>query len=466
MKIPFFRANMGRASEALPALELQNLYPAMEGPDFQASARQGPALVQPAGAVEWTDRGSAPIRGLFQFDGAGGGLLYSVCGTALEKIAADKSATSIGTVSGTDPIIWDMIRDTVLLSANGKGYYTTGTTLTEITDPDVGTVGAIAAMDGRAIIARDASDTFVYSNVFAPGTVDSLAFATAEAYGDRLVRPMVYQHQLFLLGERSAEIWVPTGDSDNPFARLGGAVEAVGLTCKYSPAMIGPTLLFVANTKEEKTPFVAKMSPGIERVSDIGIEKKLRALSSSDLALVRGFAYRQNGAGFYQLEIPGAGTWCLHLESGTWFRRRKGTDTLWHSNVFADAYQKTLVGSSSADGKIYELDPTAYTDAGDTIRRIATCYLPAERPTPIETLFIDAMTTGATGTPTASVQISQDDGGNWRPARTINLDKAGARQPLSFAWGAIRRPGALMRATFDGAYGLTLYNALVNEAAT
>lgn len=466
MKIPFVPSGQNRSGEGLPAFELQNLYPAMEGEELQSFARQGPALVQVPGASTWATLSAAAIRGLFRFPGAGGGGLFAVNGTNLVSVSSGGSPTTLGTISGTDPIIWDMIRDTVLVCADGKVWFTTGGAPTQVTDADLGTIGAICALDGRLIAARDASDTFVWSNVFAPGTIGSLAFATAEGYGDRLVRPVVYQRNLYLLGERSVEIWGSTGDNDAPFVRVGGAVEPYGCAARHSVATLGEALFFVANNVNDDTPFVMMMTPEGQRVSDIGIETLLRSLSTANLAAVRGMAFRIAGASFYSLTMPGLGTWWLHVESGTWLRRRKGTDTAWIGACCTDAYGRLLVGSDAADGRLYALAKTTYSDAGDTLVRLASCYLPAERPTPIATLLIDAATRGAAGATTASVRLSDDDGQTWRPARTVSLDKSGARAGLSFAWGRLRRPGALLQASVSGDFAVALFNALVNEDST
>lgn len=466
MKIPFVTQGDDRSAQALVPFALQNLHPATNTEQLAAFARQGPALVQVAGATEWTDLGSGVIRGLFQYPSIASSLLLAVHGTDLVKIDASKTPTTIGTITGTDPVMWDMIRGKALINANGAVWHTDGSTLTQVVDADLGTITAIAALDHRLIAARDAGDTFVWSDVLDPDTIGSLSFATAEAYGDQLVRPVVYQRNLFLLGARSVEIWGSTGDSDTPFARIANAVEPFGCPAKHSVAQHGPLIFFVAVAAQDNTPGVVMMTPAMRKISTPAIERLLASLSLANLALVRGFVYRQNGAILYQMDLPGVGTYCYHVDSDTWFRRRKGTDTVWHSACYAHAYAKHLVGSSSADGKIYELDDTVSTDAGDDLVRVAHCYLPAERPTPVETLFVDAGVRGASGTPAATVSLSHDDGENFVTGRTVNLSKAGARAPLSTCWGSIRRPGALAKTEISGDYRVALYNLLVNEAAT
>jgi len=60
----------------------------------------------------------------------------------------------------------------------------------------------------------------------APGeiTIDALSFATAETYPDRIVGVRRFGDQFWLPGERSTEVWYPTGDPAAPMLRLSGVV--------------------------------------------------------------------------------------------------------------------------------------------------------------------------------------------------------------------------------------------------
>lgn len=465
MKIPFVRTDTGRRAEGLPGFELKNLFPA-GGDDLASLARAGPALVQPAGARLWADRSIAGVnRGLFRFPGAAGSKFYAVTGTTLEALDANGAPTALGTITGTDPVFWDMVRGYLLVCANGLVHYTTGGAPTQITDADLGTISSIASMDGRLIALREGSDTFVYSDVLAPGTIGSLSFATSEAFGDDLVRCLVWQRNLYFVNRRSTEIWGATGSSSTPFARIGGAVEPVGSPAKYSPAMIGPDLYMIANSKEDDVPFVAALAPGLEVISDHAIEAKLRALSAADLAAVRGFAWRQRRQSFYGLAFPDGSARVCHLDSRTWFERRTGRTDTWVGACTADAHGKQMVASTRS-GAIYELAEDCYEDAGLPMRRVATAYMPADAPTPLSTLLVDALGVEGPGPYEAIVEISRDDGKTWSAGRKVLFDGAGFRAPLSFGWGAIRRPGAIARVTVEGPYRAGLFNLLANERST
>lgn len=464
MKAPFVRADLGRRMEGLPGFELVNLYPA-GAREIEAMGR-GPGFVQRAGTRLWTDRSGVGLnRGLFQFPGAASSRLYGVTGTTLEDISSTGAPTALGTISGTDPVFWDMVRGILLINADGKVWSTTGGAPTQLTDPDLGTISAIAAIDGRLLAVRAESDTFVYSDVLSPGTIDTLSFTTAEAFGDVLRRILVWQRNLYMVGARSTEIFGATGDSNNPFARIGGAVEPVGTPAKYSPAMLGPQLFMVAVGQQDDSPFVVALTPGLSVISDHRTESMLCALTPDNLARVRGFAWRQRRASFYALAFPDGAVRVCHLDSGVWFDAAKGDGANWLAACYAMAYGKHLVAGPTS-GAIYELAEDCYDDAEEPMRRVATAYLAAERPTPLETLVVDALATEGPGPYEATVELSRDDGRNWTRKRRVRIDGAGHRAPLSFGWGAIRRPGAIARVTVEASCRVGLFNVIANEAAT
>src|SRR5690606_14194770 len=54
-------------------------------------------------------------------------------------------------------------------------------------------------------------------------TLDPLNFATAESYPDAILSAHRFGDNFWLTGEKSTEVWFPTGALDAPFERLQGA---------------------------------------------------------------------------------------------------------------------------------------------------------------------------------------------------------------------------------------------------
>lgn len=458
-RVPFVPVSVNRDGDGLPAVTLQNLYPVGGDDALRLFGRQAPALVHAPGTALWATVGDGPIRGLFSYPGAGGSDLYAVSGTKLYRVNSSKSITDLGTITGTDDVVWAMIRDTVLLTANSKAYFTSGSTRTEITDVDLGAPSSVAGLDGRAIFSIVALDTFKWSSIFAPGTIESLAFATAETYGDRLVRALVQDRTLYLFGERSLEIWAPTGDSVAPFRRQAGATRDVGCISAHSVATL-PTVIFWVND----APAVFMLSGQLRRISDPGIERLLAQVPTAKRAQIRGDAYQLDGHGFYQLTMPDVGTYTYHVQTDSWHRRLTGIGPLWARKHVTTAFDKVLIGSTE-DGKVFEMAQAHRSDAGVKQERIANAFIPASENGTLASLVVDGFVAQpqAAAQPLAYLSLSQDDGRSWSPERLIALPTTATRRRASYGWGLIEAPGMVVRLRQTEAASATFFGLAVNE---
>jgi len=465
VEIPFFTAASERGEDGFTDIRLQNLFPATEPQLLKQLGRRAPSLTDMPGSRRFGNLGADAVRGVFYYPGGGATQMLAVAGTTLSRVDSAGAATSLGTVSGTDRIGWDMIRDITLICADRKVWYLASSSLTQVTDVDLGDVTAIAALNGRLIAARDASDTFVWSDVLTPSTIGSLSFATAEAYGDKLVRPFVHGRRLYLFGERSLELWGTGPSSGSAFARIGDAVEPFGLAAKHSLDAAGPAMCFVA-IDQSGAISVQSFDNGMSRISSPMIDDMLAGLSESDLAAVEGFSFTTRGQTFYQIDLPGVGSYAYHFQSGQWLRRKWAGDVLWRGRCATYAYGKIIAGSR-IDGKLYALEPRLYADDVDgdefPLERVATTFIGARQTTRLSSLALDCGVRGAGVQPLAQIAVSADDGQTWTKERPVELAAQGARSRKARNWAPVRDPGALVRARFTGDHGVALGGLLVNE---
>lgn len=102
-------------------------------------------------------------------------------------------------------------------------------------------------------------------------TIDSLDFATAESYPDRIVGVRRFGDQFWLPGEKSTEVWYPTGDPQAPMLRLQGVVfdrggwEGTVVALKESLFLVDP----------DGGVFIVRGGQP-QRVSNPGIEEEIR----------------------------------------------------------------------------------------------------------------------------------------------------------------------------------------------
>jgi hypothetical protein len=152
-----------------------------------------------------------------------------------------------------------------------------------------------------------------------------------------------------------------------------------------------------------------------------------------DISQAIAYTYQQRGHAFYVLKVPGMNTcWAYDVASGLWHERAdfvNGDYVKHRASFHAYCYGKNLVGSYE-DGIIYELDPTAYTNAGDTLvrDRISPHYAQKSLKRTFFGAFELDCTVGVEDG-TVSMRISNDGGlnwGNWRDA-TVATGKTKGR---------------------------------------
>lgn len=101
--------------------------------------------------------------------------------------------------------------------------------------------------------------------------VDPLNFATAESYPDRIMGVERFGDQFWLPGERSTEVWYPSGDPLAPMQRLRGVVFDRG-TWEGTAVAIKETLIVV----DGDGGVFAIRGGAPQRISNPGIEEQIR----------------------------------------------------------------------------------------------------------------------------------------------------------------------------------------------
>jgi hypothetical protein len=102
-------------------------------------------------------------------------------------------------------------------------------------------------------------------------TIDELDFATAESHPDAVLGVLPFGDQFWLPGERSTEVWYPTGDSSAPMLRLQGVVFDRG--CWEGTAVAIKETLVVTDADGGVFAF---RGGAPQRISNPGIEEQIR----------------------------------------------------------------------------------------------------------------------------------------------------------------------------------------------
>ena len=327
-----------------------------------------PALIkQTDGLVSFADLGTdQPVRAAI----VSGSLVYAISGGKLFSVS------SAGSVVELDDTLTDALNTSVFDNDNGEigiaagGVYSVwdiagGTmstpSMNALTGPQ-----HVAYLDGYGILADTATDRFQTTDASDATTLNALSFSSADYLNDGIVSLIAYQSYLWILGERTTEIWRNTGASATfPFQRVSGGILQRGCFGAKTVAADDQSVFYVGDDRSVYR--ILESSP--TRISTHAVERRLR--NYQDGSELTGFTWTEDGHKFYALRFPDAPAYVYDMSTGVWHERSSDVfgEAAWTAYTAIRAFGYELIGSS--DGMLYRLDPTAYDEAGTAICRIA-----------------------------------------------------------------------------------------------
>lgn len=249
----------------------------------------------------------------------------------------------------------------------------TTTTVTQLADGDAPTSVSHVAFIDQYLLANEIGTKKCHrSDVGTPDTWTSNWFSS-EAKNDNLKAIGVENLYVYLLGDKTLEVWEDTG-ADDPFSRVSGGYIPSGTIAPYSFIYCYAP----ANTwvwLDQNKSLVA-----LNGVATTIISPSMdRYLQQEDVVLTDaiGDYFRVLGHAFYALHMPTQNeTLVLDMTSGLWghwgsWNSSTASYDRWKGNCvcLAPTWGKVLVGDRST-GKVYSLDQETYQDAGNTIRML------------------------------------------------------------------------------------------------
>jgi hypothetical protein len=413
-----------------------NLFPEMNELGT-GKEREVADLVSTPGLILLLTLPEGPVRGLWY---ASNGELYAVGGRYLYRISDAWVATELGSLNtSTGPVSMADNGLHVMLVDGTYGYtWTIATdTFAEIAADGFTSSDTVTFQDGYFLFNKTGTGEMGFSGIN-DITFDALDFAEAEGSPDALVGVVSVGQNIYLLGPQSTEVFYNSGDADNPFQRIQGAVMEQGCVAAFSIAILGGQPYWIGQDKNGYGIVYRAQGYQAQRVSTTAIEKVIQGISPDEIVNARAWVYQDGGHAFYCLNLPGAeSTWVYDASTGLWHER--AYRDLWslerhRADCHANAYAKHVVGDYE-NGKIYSLDSGTYTDAGDPIVRVRTApHVSKNLNRVFHSRFQLDMETGVgldgSGqgvNPKAMLQWSDDGGHTWSNEYWSDIGRIGAR---------------------------------------
>lgn len=405
-----------------------NLFPSI----VESGTGKAPAILQSIpGLVLFADLG-APIRGMFSAKGR----LYAVAGSGLKELSSAAAITARGTLlTSTGPVGMDQNLNQLIITDGANGYVSPFATNVFAQIGGAGWLGSVrvTVLDGMAIFVKPDSQMFYVSAVDDATVLDVLDFASAEGSPDNIVTQIADHGQAFFFGASSVEIWDNTGGTDFALTRNNGARIETGCAAAFTVRKLDNTVYWLG--QDERGAGIVWKFNGYTpvRVSTQAIEEVLQG--AADLSTATAYTYQQDGHSFYCLSVPGLPTtWCYDVASENWHERAElvnGEYEQHRGHFHAFAFGKHLIGGD--DGKIYEYDPEANTNAGDVLVRDRISphmALPSYAKIQYASLQVDCVVGKGKpdgSAPSLMMRYSNEGGEQWGNWRTTTMGAIGER---------------------------------------
>ena len=225
-------------------------------------------------------------------------------------------------------------------------------------------------IDNYFVYSRPSSQQFGASDALSPIS-QQLSFASKDGAPDQLVALIVDHREVYLLGESSSEVWVDAGLFPFPFQRIPGTSTQHGIAAQNSVSRVGNSFAYVSRNLRGQGQIMQMNGYVPQRISTHAVENTLVNQYINDAIA---WTYQLEGHEVYVVSFPTINiTWAFDATTNLWYK--------WLYCTTANQYQRhrgncscvfqgmVLVGDY-ANGKIYELDSTNYTDDGNNIRRL------------------------------------------------------------------------------------------------
>jgi hypothetical protein len=225
-------------------------------------------------------------------------------------------------------------------------------------------------VDNYFVYNRPNTQQWGSSNILSPISAQ-LAFSSKDGAPDNLVSIIVSNREVFLLGETSSEVWIDAGLFPFAFQRIPGTNTQHGIAAKFSVARLGNSFAYVSRNIRGQAQIMMMNGYVPTRISTHAVENTLVDQYIED---ARAWTYQLEGHEVYVVSFPTLDlTWAYDISTNMWhkwlsvdnqnvFHRHRG-------NCQANFQNINLVGDY-ANGLVYQLDQTNYTDNGNEIRRI------------------------------------------------------------------------------------------------
>ena len=295
------------------------------------------------------------------------GVTYAVTKNKLYKVTeitgGGVEAVALGNISmQTDKVIFaNNGTEMVFVGIDGYAYNPATDTLKNMnTETGWYDSETVTYMDGYFIFSRKDTGQFFITQLFST-ILDPIDWATGEAAPDDTVAVIVANRQLWIIGERTSEVWYDSGDPLFPFTRVPGAVVDIGSISYKTVSKAQDIIMLVGDDLR------VYRSNGYQllRISTQAIEN---SLSKTDVTKISSFTFHERGRWFYAMTLDENKTYVYDMQTTLWHTRESDDIGRWLMKGVYNNY-KDGVNYGYAGNNLYRISEDLYQEDGANVLR-------------------------------------------------------------------------------------------------
>ena len=219
------------------------------------------------------------------------GTLYRVTGTELISVAPDGTVLSLGDVGVGDtvsmcygPTAPAYPVGILAIASGGRLYYYDGSTLTQVTDVDLGVCVDVIWLDGY-FISTD-GESIIVSDLVDPFSFNALKYGSSEASPDPITALLRTRNEMNALNRFTIEVFDNVGGTGFPFARIEGAQIQKGCLGTHACCVFLEALAFLGSGENEAPGIYLGANGAAQKLSTMEIDRQLTAFTELQLSTV------------------------------------------------------------------------------------------------------------------------------------------------------------------------------------
>ena len=304
-----------------------------------------------------------------------GSRLFVVSGPTLFEVSPSGAQTNWGTVGNDgNPASLAFNNLQLLVVSNGQAFcFTLATnTLLEVTSLLTAVPLKVRFDDSYFVVSFQNSNRFQMSQVLDGTTWPGQLVNEVSVFPDNVTAIEVNHRELWVFGARHSQPYQDTGSTE-VFDVIPGAFIEKGCAAPFVTCLLDNSVFWV--DEDDRGGRSCWRSNGYtpQRISTYAVEIDLQSYPT--VAGMTSYSYQDGGHLFWVLYVPGSyWSWVYDVVEGLWHKRAAWSSATGKWTAHASwnhvyAFGLHLVGDWNS-GNLYVMTQNAFTDYGNTIRRL------------------------------------------------------------------------------------------------